>query len=113
MAQNSKQYDSNISKVIRLLSIVEMHDITDGVAREYGRLKAALVAKFAPREVRSKATKTLRNIGVSDNDLWIAAVVRHYDLVLLTQDGDFDRIGEVTDLEVDCWLSAPPTSASV
>jgi len=88
-----------------LIRVLRMLDLTEPVAREYGRLKRALVARFGPKAARPKAAGTLRDLGVSDNDLWIAAVARHYGATLVTQDRDFARIAEITDLRRESWLS--------
>jgi tRNA(fMet)-specific endonuclease VapC len=106
MVERSSQREHNRSRLDDLLGLLGMREITHDVAREYGQLKSAIVARFGPKDARRKADIVLRDIGVSDNDLWIAAVARHYDLILVSQDSDFERIAEVTSLTRESWLSA-------
>jgi len=106
MVEQSARRDVNAASLARLLGLLASFDITAGVASEYGVLKAALIAKFGPRDRRRRAAWALRDIGVSDNDLWLASVARHFELTIVSSDGDFDRIAEVADLERESWLSA-------
>ena len=106
MVEQSAQRYENAANLARLLGLFASFDITAGVASEYGALKAALIAKFGPRDKHKKAAVALRDIGVSDNDLWLASVARHFGLTIISRDGGFDRIAEVVDLPRESWLSA-------
>lgn len=55
------------------------------VARSYGRLNNELRAKGRP---------------LPENDIWIAAVARHHDLVLATRDRHFH---DIDGLEIAAW----------
>ena len=55
------------------------------VAREYGRLRQGLRAKGRP---------------LPENDIWIAAIAKYHDLVLVTRDRHFF---EVDNLPVEGW----------
>jgi tRNA(fMet)-specific endonuclease VapC len=70
-------------------------------------LKAAVLRHFGPQHRAAKAKSTIADIGISENDLWIAAVVKRYDLTLVSGDSDFERIGEVTDLKRESWIHSP------
>ena len=60
----------------------------------YGAWRARLFEKLAPREKRTKVTRpeqlvdpvTSRELGIQENDLWIAAQAMEYNLVLVTHD---------------------------
>ena len=106
MVERSSRRDENAANLTKLVGLLASLDITAGVAIEYGFLKAALLAKYGPGDKRKKATVALREIGVSDNDLWLASVARHYGLTIISRDRDFDRIAEVTDLPRESWLRA-------
>ncbi len=104
MVEKSTRRNENQKQMDALIGLLHMLDVTEPVAREYGRLKMALVARFGPRARRGRAETTLRDVGVSDNDLWIAAVARHYGATLVSRDGDFQRIGDVVELRRESWL---------
>jgi tRNA(fMet)-specific endonuclease VapC len=55
------------------------------IAREYGRLRQVLRAKGRP---------------LPENDIWIAATAKYYQLVLVTRDRHFR---DVDDLAVEAW----------
>jgi tRNA(fMet)-specific endonuclease VapC len=54
-----------------------------GTAEHYGQLKAELAGTGNP---------------IPDNDLWIAALARQYDLPLATRDGHFTPVPRLTTL---------------
>lgn len=54
-------------------------------AREYGRIKNGLRAKGKP---------------IPENDIWIAAIARQYDLTLVTRDSHFN---EIEGLATEAW----------
>jgi len=77
--------------------------VTTHVAHEHARLKIAYALKFAPNMARRGALKskpvelwheglTAGSLQVTENDLWIAATAITHDLMLLTADGDHDRM---------------------
>jgi tRNA(fMet)-specific endonuclease VapC len=55
------------------------------VAREYGRLRQGLRAKGRP---------------LPENDIWIAAIAKYHNLVLVTRDRHFQ---DVDDLLIEAW----------
>ena len=82
----------------------------------YGAWRARLFAEFAPREKRTRTTRpeqlvdpaTSRELGIQENDLWIAAQAMEHNLVLVTHDS-MERLRHVMDdaLRVDFedWAS--------
>jgi predicted nucleic acid-binding protein len=56
-------------------------DITDETAEHYGMLAAYLKTQGTPIPI---------------NDIWIAALCLQYDLPLLTSDGDFQNLPQIT-----------------
>jgi len=69
-------------------------DITDHVARQYGEFRAWLFNTYRDRKKRTKARRpeelvdpaTARELGIQENDIWIAAQAITYNLVLVTHD---------------------------
>lgn len=62
-------------------------------AETYGRLRAALFRKYAPKKDRRGLRPeqltdpmTSRELGIQENDLWIAAQALEHNLVLVTKD---------------------------
>lgn len=45
------------------------------------------------------------SVGVSENDLWIAAIAKSRNLVIVSIDSDFARIQDIADLQVESWLA--------
>jgi tRNA(fMet)-specific endonuclease VapC len=77
----------------------------------YGPLRAQLFEKFAPKELRKKNRRpeqltdpaTGHELGIDENDLWIAAQALEHNLVLVTHD-KMARLREVApELRVEDW----------
>ena len=103
MVEFSNQRAINLRRVEALLSRITVFPIDGEVADWYGSLKAKLLDRFGPKAKAKRRKVTLANIGVSDNDLWVAAVARRQGCVIVSNDSDFARIAEVTDLVVETW----------
>lgn len=84
--------------------------ITEHTAEVYGELRARLFQKFAPRSFKGKVmTKwpedlvdrtTAKELGIQENDLWLAAQAIERNLVLVTND-KMNRIrGAIPELQV-------------
>lgn len=90
-------------------------EITTHVGERYGNLKAWLFSKFSDKKKRAKAERakqfvdptTARELGVDENDIWIAAQAMTLNLVLVTHDsrghfGELQRQFAAT-LQVEDW----------
>jgi tRNA(fMet)-specific endonuclease VapC len=95
--------DENIWAVSRFLRLLDVIPVSSAAASEYGRLKAALLKRFGPRERARRRDFDLAKLGFSDNDLWIAAIALERSAVLVSSDRDFARIAEVVDLDIEDW----------
>ncbi len=80
----------------------------------YGHLRAKLFEKFAPRNRRTKGLRpeeladpvTAKELGIQENDLWIAAQAIERNLILVTNDA-MVRIREVApELKVEDWAAS-------
>ena len=84
-AQKSARVASNVARVDEFAanSIVLVCDVD--TARHYGQIKRDLRAKGQP---------------IPENDVWIAAVAKQYQLTLVTRDGHFNN---VDGLLIEVW----------
>jgi tRNA(fMet)-specific endonuclease VapC len=90
-------------------------ELTAHEAEQYGDLRAWLFNNFSPKTKRSNARRveelvdptTARELGVQENDLWIAAQAMTLNLTLVTHDsrGNFGKLLEAyrSTLRVEDW----------
>ena len=104
MVHRSDRRESNLIKVREFLQSVRIFSIDEVTSEIYGELKAALLDFFGPRERQARRRTRIRDIGIDDNDLWIAATAIQHDLTIVSADSDFARINEVRPLRVESWL---------
>jgi tRNA(fMet)-specific endonuclease VapC len=76
-AQKSARSASNVTRVDELAANNTVLVCDTETARHYGQIKSELRAKGRP---------------IPENDLWIAAVAKQYQLTLVTRDGHFDNV---------------------
>jgi tRNA(fMet)-specific endonuclease VapC len=101
MVEFSNQRAINLRRVEALLSRITVYPIDGEVADWYGSLKAKLLDRFGPKAKAKRRKTTLAAIGVSDNDLSVAAVAKRQGCVSVSNDRDFARIAEATDLAIE------------
>jgi tRNA(fMet)-specific endonuclease VapC len=78
----------------------------------YGKLRAALFEKYAPKQGRKglrpeqlKDPVTALSLGIQENDLWIASQALEYNLILVTND-KMSRLSSIeSDLRIENWAS--------
>jgi tRNA(fMet)-specific endonuclease VapC len=104
MAEQSQQRSQNTVLIRNFLDGIYIYPIDSETANIYGKLKAAVFDKFAPRDKSKRRQFTIQNIGFGENDLWIAATAIQHSLTIITADRDFQRIQEVQTLILDSWL---------
>ena len=105
MAAKSERRTANMARVESLLSSLPVHPADSAAATWYGTFKAALIDRFGPKERAKRRRATLVSVGVSENDLWIAAIAKSRNLVIVSIDSDFARIQDIADLQVESWLA--------
>lgn len=76
-ANKSGRVDENIARLSRFAEQADVLACDTGTAAAYGVVKAALQRAGTP---------------IPENDLWIAAVARQHELVLVTRDRHFERV---------------------
>ena len=87
--------------------------INKHVAKEYGKLRARLFEKYAPKNKRTKGLRpeqlidpvTSLELGIQENDLWITAQAVTFNLTLVTNDQKMKRIHDIAgkSLHIDNW----------
>ena len=104
MAYHSEQQASNLQLIEDFLADIYIFTIDNAVADTYGQLKADLLKHFGPKEKAKRRKARIEHFGIGDNDLWIAAIAKCYDLTVVSTDNDFERIKEATQLQLEKWL---------
>ncbi|MCB0158118.1 MAG: PIN domain-containing protein [Caldilineaceae bacterium] len=107
MVEKSDRRAENLQRVGAFLRAVNIYDIDSATADIYGRLKMALVAEFGPKDKTKRRKTRTHQLGVSENDLWIAAVAKRHGLIVVSADSDFLRIQQADTLQLESWLPAP------
>ena len=93
--------------------------ISRSTVEPYGRLRALVFGKWGTRDKRNRVKErwpeelrdmtTARELGIQENDLWIAALAIEYNLVLVTHD-KLTRIREAAELKpmnlrIEDWVA--------
>jgi len=102
-ASISKQREINLNRIKEFLNDINVYHIDQETANIYGSIKAAVVNRFGPKEKAKRRKFAKKGLGIGENDLWIAAIAKRHGLIVVSSDGDFDRIREVEDLSVEKW----------
>ena len=84
-AYKSGQVTRNIERLEKFLTDNEMVNPDAVTAKWYGQIKNELKLKGRP---------------IPENDIWIAAIARQYELTLVTRDAHFN---EITALDTESW----------
>lgn len=84
-AHKSSRAEKNLARIDEFAASSTVLDCDTDTAREYGLIKNRLREKGRP---------------VPENDIWIAAIARQHDLVLVTRD---DHFGAVEDQKWEMW----------
>ena len=103
-ASISDRKQENTTAVSTFLDGIAHLPITTAVAEHYGALKAAILKRFGPRDRTRRRQFNPSKLGFHDNDLWIASCALDAQLTLVSSDGDFTRIAEVSPLSVESWI---------
>lgn len=104
MATRSQQRQANLALVQRFLIGLYIYPIDETTAEIYGNLKAAVFDRYAPQERSQRRRTNITQLGIGENDLWIAAVTLQHQLTLLTTDKDFQRIQAVQPFNFESWI---------
>jgi len=105
MAHRSDHPSANETRVSQFLRGIEVLPLDPDTADQYGRLKAAVIERFGPKEKARRRRTHLAELGFQENDLWIAAIAQRHGLTLVTADRDFARLSRLGDIAVENWLA--------
>ena len=87
------------------LSGIKIFPVDDSAADLYGEIKQRIISTYGPKRTKTARKVELKDIGFSDNDLWIAAVAVDKGFTVVSSDRGFSRIKEAfTDLRYETWL---------
>jgi tRNA(fMet)-specific endonuclease VapC len=103
MAQKSEQKAGNLARVQSFLEGILMYPVDDQTADIYGQFKAEIIEHLGPRERSRRRKATIQELGISDNDLWIASVALQHSLTIVSADSDFSRMKEVRTFPWETW----------
>jgi len=106
MAYNSERAAKNLTEVRLFLADIRVYLLDEQSADIYGELKAGIFQQFGPREKSQRRRTTLQQLGVGENDLWIAAIALQHDLTIVSADADFARLQQVRPFALENWLTA-------
>ena len=104
MAYNSERQQQNLALVQSYLANVGIYRLNDAIANLYGQSKADLIRHFGPKDRQKRRKIKIEALGISDNDLWIACIAMHHQLVVVSTDSDFSRMKASMDLSFESWL---------
>ena len=82
----------------------------------YAQARADVFHRYAPKEKKQKKREKIlldeladptsgKELTIQENDLWTASIALQYNFVLVSDDGDMWRIGDICkDLRLENWL---------
>ncbi|MEH2363730.1 type II toxin-antitoxin system VapC family toxin [Nostoc sp.] len=104
MAQNSHQKAANLIKINSFLKRINLYGIDKETTEIYGDFKSEIIKQFTAKEKNKRKKTKLNTIGISENDLWIAATVLRHSLTLVSSDSDFERMRQVREISWESWV---------
>lgn len=110
MAEHSEQIEENLIVVEEFVEDIAIYDVDEHVSRVYAKLKARLMLKFAPKDKNKRRKTRITDLGVSENDLWIAATAIENNLIMVSADRDFQRIQQIWNFPLENWSNLLETS---
>ena len=105
MAAKSQRSNENLQQIEGFLNDIIVYSIDDEVANIYGRLKAAILDRFGPKEKAKRRKVKTEKLGFPENDLWIAAIAKRHGLTVVSADSDFERISQADSIQLERWWS--------
>ncbi|MEH2269826.1 MAG: PIN domain-containing protein [Nostoc sp.] len=91
-------------KINAFLKRINLYGIDKETTEIYGDFKSEIIKQFGPKEKNKRKASKLNTIGISENDLWIAATVLRHSLTLVSSDSDFERMRQVREIYWESWV---------
>ncbi|MEM6503532.1 MAG: type II toxin-antitoxin system VapC family toxin [Cyanobacteria bacterium P01_C01_bin.89] len=104
MAARSRDRQTNLIRVQQFFAGLHIYPCDSETAEIYGVLKADFFRRYGPKDKRQRRRTTINQLGIGDNDLWIAAITLQHNLTLVTADSDFQRLPTPQPLPIESWL---------
>lgn len=103
-AYKSAKAEINLQAIKELLrDMYIIYGIDVETANIYGNLKAEIINSFGPKDKAQCRIAKTEKLGFKENDLWIAAIAKQHDLIIVSSDSDFQRLKLMGDLKVEVW----------
>ena len=106
MAHRSERASANLPRFREFVEDIALYSVDEATAAVYGEFKAALFARFGPKEKEKCRRFTLSQLGVGENDLWIAATALQHGSTVISADEDFTRLQQVQFFALENWTSS-------
>ncbi len=103
MAEKSTRKSENLLIVRSFLENITAISIDRKVFDTYALIKAKIFDKFAPKDKKRRRKYKLKNVGFTENDLWIAATGIAYNASIISSDSDFQRMLDVVKFQLESW----------
>ncbi len=105
MVSRSAWKGVNRANVLVFMNNVGILEIDQGTTEIYGEMKAIIMNHYAPLSGRRPRNFKFPQTGISDNDLWIAAIAFRNGLTILSKDKDFQKMLDAgIDISVESWI---------
>ena len=105
MVQKSVKKAENLRTINEFLKSIKIYPLDNKAAQIYGIYKFQLYERFGPKDKKERSQTQIHKLGFSENDLWIAAVAKSNDLIIVSTDSDFNRMTDVLDISVVSWYN--------
>jgi len=103
MAENSTSVIANLAIIEEFIEDMPVYDINSNTSRIYAELKAKVMDCFAPKEKNKRRKTRMHELGIGENDLWIASTAIQNSLTIVSVDRDFQRIQQAWDFPLENW----------
>ena len=105
MVEKSQKRQENLTLLSAFVERLKVYSIDEGTSKIYGRFCAEIFDKFAPTNKAKRRNFDIKDAGVRINDLWVACTAIQYNLIIVSEDGDFRVMNRVRNLQLECWKS--------
>jgi tRNA(fMet)-specific endonuclease VapC len=103
MAYNSGQKARNLAQIKVFLEDINVYFIDEETADIYAQFKAEILERLGPQEKNKRRKTRIENLGIGENDLWIAAIALRNQLTIVSRDSDFQRMQAVKPFALESW----------